>query len=60
MNTKLIVNMWICFIITWIFILGTVTVIWDKAFKAGVEWERNIILEYAYPNLECEDSCELS
>lgn len=30
----------------------------EKGFSSGVEWERNIILEYVAP--KCDDKCEMS
>lgn len=33
---------------------------YKKGFDAGVEWERNIILEYAAPAVHCEGECPLT
>lgn len=39
------------------FIYG-MQIAYKRGFEAGIEWERNIILEYANPPLDCEDTCE--
>lgn len=31
--------------------------VFEKGFNAGVEWERNIILEYS---ITCDDNCKLT
>lgn len=32
--------------------------IYRKGFNAGIEWERNIILEYTTDQVQCDSECE--
>jgi hypothetical protein len=31
-----------------------------KGYDAGIEWERNIILEYVAPKVVCDNDCDVS